>query len=393
MSLLIALVLAALIQSPAPSGASLTGQVLEEGTGAAIAGAQVNVLRAPPERPAAGTMGVPGRPLTTTTDREGRFQVDGLEPGRYRISVQKAGFAMSLDAAPPIDLGAGERRGIDVRLQRGAVIVGRVLDEAGEPLADARVMAMRKMPTTSTGVTTRPDLLRPAGPSAQSNDLGEFRLFSLPPGEYYVQASPRPDVGPGAASTPRARTLVPTFFPSTSDQAGAEPITLGAGQTSEPLVITMVGAPAFQVSGVVVDESGKPVANAVVRLRQEDAGGRPMFTMQPWNQSRTDQAGRFSLGNVTPGAYTLLAIAPELFATAPGRGGSGSSASSFTWSGISGGSSVGVSGSVGGGITTETSNGVTVQYRDDQGTRVAVTVGQAHVTNLQVTVRVPAPQD
>ncbi len=118
-----------------------------------------------------------------------------------------------------------------------------------------------------------------------------------------------------------------------------------------------------------------------------------MFMMQPWNQSRTDQAGRFTLGNVTPGAYTLLAIAPELFATAPGRGGSGSSASAFTWSGISGGISAGVSGSVGGGITTETSNGVTVQYRDDQGTRVAITVGQAHVTNLQVTVRVPARQD
>jgi protocatechuate 3,4-dioxygenase beta subunit len=393
MSLLIAVVVAALIQSPAPSGATLTGQVLEDGTGAAVAGAQVNVMRAPRERPAAGTMGVPVRPLSTTTDREGRFQVDGLEPGRYRISVQKVGFAMSLDAAPPIDLGAGERRGIDVRLQRGAVIVGRVLDEAGEPLAEARVMAMRKMPASSTGATARPDLLRPAGPSAQSNDLGEFRLFGLPAGEYYVQVSPRPDVGPGAASIPRARTLVPTFFPSTSDQAGAEPIALGAGQTSESLVITMVGAPAFHVAGVVVDEAGKPVPNALVRLSQEDARGQPVFTMQPWNQVHTDQAGRFSLGNVTPGSYTLLAIAPELFAAAPGRAGSGSSASAFTWSGISGGISGGVSGSVGGGITTETSNGVTVQYRDDQGTRVAVTVGQAHVTNFQVTVRAPARQD
>ncbi len=300
---------------------------------------------------------------------------------------------MSLDAAPPIDLGAGERRGIDVRLQRGAVIVGRVLDEAGEPLADARVMAMRKMPVSPTGARTYPDLMRPAGPTAQTNDLGEFRLFSLQPGEYYVQVSPRPDVGAGGGVAPRARTLLATFFPSTSDHAGAEPITLGAGQTSESLVITMVGAPAFQVSGVVVDESGKPVSNAVVRLSQEDAGGRPMFMMQPWNQGRTDQAGRFTLGNVTPGAYTLLAIAPELFATAPGGGGSGSSASAFTWSGISGGVSAGMSGSVGGGITTETSNGVTVQYRDDQGTRVAITVGQAHVTNLQVTVKVPARQD
>jgi hypothetical protein len=390
MSLLFALVLAALIQSPAPSGASLTGQVLEDGTGAPVTGAQVNVMRAPTERPTAGTMGVPVRPLTTTTDREGRFLVADLEPGRYRISVQKAGFAMPLDGgAPPIDLGAGERRGIDVRLQRGAVIVGRVLDEAGEPLADARVMPMRKMPPSTTGATRYPDLLRPAGPSAQSNDLGEFRLFSLPPGEYYVQASPRPDVGASAASASRARTLLPTFFPSTADQAGAEPIALGAGQTSESLVITMVGAPAFQVSGVVVDESGKPVSNAVVKLSQEDAAGRPVFMMPPWNQSRTDQAGRFIVGNVTPGAYTLLAIAPELVATAPSRAGGGASTSASSWSSISGG----VSGSVGGGIMTETSNGVTVQYRDDQGTRVAITVGQAHVTNLQVTVKVPARQD
>jgi hypothetical protein len=126
-----------------------------------------------------------------------------------------------------------------------------------------------------------------------------------------------------------------------------------------------------------------------VKLSQEDAAGRPVFMMPPWNQSRTDQAGRFIVGNVTPGAYTLLAIAPELFATAPSRAGGGASTSASSWSSISGG----VSGSVGGGIMTETSNGVTVQYRDDQGTRVAITVGQAHVTNLQVTVKVPARQD
>jgi protocatechuate 3,4-dioxygenase beta subunit len=383
MWLLLALSLATLIQAPATSDrATLTGQVLEEGSGAPVAGAQVNVMRFPTERPAPGSMGFAYRPLTATTDREGRYDVSGLEPGRYRVSVQKAGFATPLETGvPPIDLGAGQRRAVNITLQRGAVIVGRVLDEAGEPLADARVMAMRKMAMGSTGTRTNPDYLRPAGPGAQSNDLGEFRLFSLPPGEYYVQASPRPDVGAGSAS--RGRTLLPTFFPSTSDQAGAEAITVGAGQTSDSLVIMMVGAPAFQVSGVVVDESGKPVSNAMVRLSQDDAGRGPMFTMQPWNQSRTDRAGRFSLGNVTPGAYTLLAVAPELIATAASAASGGASASSFTWGGISGG----VSGSIGGGVTTETSNGVTVQYRDDQGTRVAIAVDQASVANLRVTVR------
>ena len=389
MPLLIALVLAASIQAPAPAVGALTGQVLEDGTGAAVAGAQVTVMRAPTERPTAGTMGLAVRPIMATTDREGRFLIADLEPGRYRISAQKAGFALSLDApAPPIDLGPGERRNVAVTLQRGAVIVGRVLDDVGEPLANARVMPMRKLPAGSAGARS-PEALRPAGPGAQSNDLGEFRLFGLPPGEYYVQALPRPDVGAVATAAPGARTLLPTFFPSTADQAGAESVTLGAGQTSQPLVITMIGSPAFQVSGVVVDESGNPVPNAMVKLSQENAGGGQMFMMQPGSQARTDRTGRFSLGGVTPGAYTLLAIAAEVFGTVASRGGTSAQATTMTWSGISGG----VSGSIGGGVTTETSNGVTVQYRDDQGTRVAVTVGQADVANLRVTVRPPARQD
>jgi hypothetical protein len=289
------------------------------------------------------------------------------------------------NGVPPIDLSAGVQRSIDITLQRGAVIVGRVLDEAGEPLADARVMAMRKMSAGPTGASTGTEVLRPAGPSAQSNDLGEFRLFSLPPGEYVVQAMPRPDFG--AASGPRTRTLLPTFFPSAADQAGAESIALGAGQTSDALVITMVGAAAYQVSGMVVDEAGKPVANAMVRLSQEAAGRGPAFMMmRPWNQGRTDATGRFSLSQVTPGAYTLLAVAPELIASS---GSAAAGASAATWTAIN----TGVSGSIGGGVTTETNNGVTVQYRDDQGTRADITITQASVENLKMIVRRPAQQD
>jgi hypothetical protein len=90
------------------------------------------------------------------------------------------------------------------------------------------------------------------------------------------------------------------------------------------------------------------------------------------------------------GSYTLLAIAPVLLSThdAGRAGAAGTSIStSFTSGMVTGGV---VSGFIGGGVTTETVNGVTTQYRDDAGTRVAVTVNDASVAGVEVVVRAPA---
>jgi hypothetical protein len=325
------------------------------------------------------------------TDHDGRYEFDDLEAGRYRITVQKAGFALlNGPGIPEVDLKAGERRqDVNVTLQKGAVIVGRVLDEAGEPLVDTRVVAMRRPAGPPSATSIREDLLIPAGPGAQTNDLGEFRLFSLPPGEYYVQAMPRPDFGGSPA--PRATTMLPTYFPGTSDPVAAQPISVGAGQTSGDVVIRMIGAPAFHVSGVVLDEAGRPVVNAMVRLIVDEPTGQPTFMMGRWSQSqsRTDTSGKFTINNVTNGTYTLLAAAPVVISgPADGRGAgvaaSGGSVMSF---GVSGGF---VSETIGGGIITETSNGTTIQYRDDTATRVPIIVNQANVNGLEVIVRPPS---
>ena len=172
MSLLIALVLAAFIQSPStPDRATLTGQVLEDGTGAPVAGAQVNVVQ---DSHRASSRWNDGRPSSPVHDNHGsRGALSGRRSRAWTLShqVQKAGFAMPLDGgAPPIDLGAGERRGIDIRLQRGAVIVGRVLDEAGEPLPDVRVMAMRKM---AIGPARREDI--PGGAASRRTECAVER--------------------------------------------------------------------------------------------------------------------------------------------------------------------------------------------------------------------------
>jgi hypothetical protein len=109
-------------EAAVPHQAAVTGTVLEAGSNTPVAGAQVTLmsfaLRLQPGRPP--------EPLVATTDQNGRFQFDALEPGRYRVSVQKAGFATMLGPGlPEVTLKAGERKtDLNVTIQRGAAIVG-----------------------------------------------------------------------------------------------------------------------------------------------------------------------------------------------------------------------------------------------------------------------------
>src|SRR4029077_3456311 len=121
-----------------------------------------------------------------------------------------------------------------VAFQRGVGTSARVLDQKGEPVTDARVMALRRI--TPPGTSTAPPRLIPApmqGPQ-QTNDIGEYRVSGLPPGEYFLAASPRGMGfgGPGMASTTGhgggTPTPTTTYYPGTADQAGAQPITVAA---------------------------------------------------------------------------------------------------------------------------------------------------------------------
>jgi protocatechuate 3,4-dioxygenase beta subunit len=385
----------ALMQAPAtPEGTVVSGRVLEAGTQAPIAGARVALmpaLQGPPASPFSF------RPRTATTNENGRFVFVDIEPGRYRFNAQKTGFAIAVGTVPPplIELKGGDRiENLQVILQRGGVIAGRVVDQAGAPVADARVMVLRKPPMppqsarAGAAAARLANRLVPAGSGGQTNDLGEFRVHSLLPGDYYVQAAPRAELGgpfvAGGAAT-ATTTMVPTYFPSTTDSSAAQPVHVTAGQTANDVVVLMVVASAFRVSGAVVDEAGQAVTNAMVRLMPQNGSGPPQPMMGPFNQGRTDAKGGFSFDAVTNGAYTLIAVPPLVTASAPQvTSGATGGSSSFSF----GSNTVG--GVIGGGVTTESSNGTTVQYRDDAGTQIPVTVYEGRVTGLQLVVRRPS---
>src|SRR6185503_12852227 len=123
----------------------------------------------------------------------GRYEFRDLPAGRFNVSVSKSGFVtMSygqnrpFEPGRPIELAEAQKmEKADVALPRGSVLAGRVADEFGEAVAEAEVTAMRMQ--FSNGRRR----LVPSGRNGTTNDLGQFRIYGLPPGEYYVSATLR----------------------------------------------------------------------------------------------------------------------------------------------------------------------------------------------------------
>ncbi|HEY3043799.1 MAG TPA: carboxypeptidase-like regulatory domain-containing protein, partial [Vicinamibacterales bacterium] len=138
LGLVLALTLGAAAQSPTASqikgpNAQVSGRVLEAGTEVPIPGASV-------------VFAFRGRSrLQAVTDQDGRYSFEELEPGPYRLTVQKTGF-VPLDPAtvPTYWVLAGQSLDVaTVSLQKGGVVAGRILDSFGQPLVDINVRAVK----------------------------------------------------------------------------------------------------------------------------------------------------------------------------------------------------------------------------------------------------------
>jgi carboxypeptidase family protein len=180
---------------------------------------------------------------------------------------------------------------VDFALPRGAVIKGLVLDEFGEPSANVYIAPMRYQ-FDDRGRRR----LTPAG-GAATNDLGEFRIFALAPGEYYLSVTYNGEFGD---SNDRA-AYAPIYYPGTADLELAERLTVAAGQTIADLSLTLLPVPTVRVSGTAVDSDGRPMPGFLVvespRSRVAAVNNRTTL-VQP--------DGSFTIGGLTPGEYRLL---------------------------------------------------------------------------------------
>jgi protocatechuate 3,4-dioxygenase beta subunit len=356
--------------------------VIEDGTNAPIAGARV--LAVQDRGPAPLTAG--DRPFEAVSGVDGGFTFERMPPGRYVVTAQKSGYAaFPRRAVPssPLEVRAGEHATAhDLVLSQAGVIAGRVIDESGRPVTEAMIVPMRRQPGRAPALQ-----LMPSGGGERTNDRGEFRLDSLAAGEYYLRALPSPrGTFAGSPRTSARTVLMPTYFPSTTEPDAAQPIWVTAGQTSGDVAIRMLAGPAFQITGVVVDDGGSPVGGAMVVVTPDRSGSGPYAGPFP-SQPRTDADGRFAVDGITAGEYILSAAAPRVMSRVANAGGTtGGIVGGFSsWS--SGGR--GVAGAGAGTSVTEMRDGITVQYRTDPATAQHITVNDADVAGVQLVAHRP----
>jgi len=133
---------------------------------------------------------------------------------------------------------------------------------------------------------------------ATTDDLGRFRIHTLPAGDYYVSSSNSvPTVVPPATEP---LGLFRYYYPGTPRIDEARQISLAAGQDVTNLDFRVTLVPLASISGTVVDSSGKPPSAFGVRIQ------RPGW---PADEVRAvpGRTGTFVFPLVTPGDYWLLA--------------------------------------------------------------------------------------
>jgi Carboxypeptidase regulatory-like domain len=237
----------------------------------------------------------------TVTDANGRFVFQQLPSGRYRVDVEKPGFAPSFDPfeSTTLELGAGESiTSLRVALERGGVIAGGLRDGGGDVLPEMTVFAMR---LTRADPRMGPEMIQ--GGLAQTNDLGEFRIANLPKGDYLVIATQQERMPFGVSGPSPATVFAPTYYPGTTERHSAHAITIRAGETAGDMWFSPVSSAAFTVSGVVVDEGGAPLPGAMITLMP---GSQPEMPF-PFLMGVADRNGAFTVSGVLPGEYFVFA--------------------------------------------------------------------------------------
>lgn len=297
----------------APTGkASLSGRVVADASGAPVGlstvvlvGSRTGVLR------------------VAATAADGQFHFNNLPADRYTVGATKlpylgavAGARRAARPGTPIPVAEGETvTDVLVRLPMGGVLSGIVTDVNGAVIPGSSVTAFRR--SMRNGEVT----LQRVG-AATTDDRGQYRLHSLPPGDYIVGAlsTHQPmsvrriaegevdDVLNGRATPIQAEVpqgaATTTYYPGTARMTDAVAISVGTGEEKRGLDFPLRSSSPGRVDGVVTMADGSALPPNVTVMASSVSGGAGFSAV---SQARPTPDGRFTLANLAPSQWSMTA--------------------------------------------------------------------------------------
>ena len=242
--------------------------------------------------------------FSSLTDSNGRFAFYGVEPGQYSMVAGGNGYAPqglgrkgSRSGGNTLILTAGSHeKELVFRLAPPAVITGTIHDEDGDPVIGGQVQALRIVHTGSRQQTN------PAG-FAQTNDLGQYRLYGLESGQYLIVASYQRQQ---AENTPSSVVYLPTFYPSTSDSGQATPIKVLPADEISGIDVNLDSAPGVMIRGRLVTEVPVKALQGLYVSMMPRNSLRGGYQSASYGGVIRDDGGNFEIHGVPPGSYVLF---------------------------------------------------------------------------------------
>jgi hypothetical protein len=237
-----------------------------------------------------------------TATLDGRFVMSDIAPGEYRIFAGHEGFDSNARGSH-VTVDAGRKTEISVGIFPLGAISGRVVDWDGLPMVGIQVQALifsRDDRGRRTLFPTR---------SVQTDDHGEYRIYWLLPGTYFVREDPaaygmRTSEKLPALASPSSKAIpqqfVSTYFPNSVDAAGARLVEVRSGETVSGTDIRQVELRKHRVSGFVSIPDSSTLPD--VRLTSQN----PVSGISDYTTS-ANRMGFFEFDNVVPGSYLLTA--------------------------------------------------------------------------------------
>ena len=252
------------------AGAAVSGRITQQETKAALPGVSL-LFRHRRGGPSAHA----------TSDEEGRYVVEHINPGRYQIVVETPGWFPEQPLELDLRAGRAEPSAYDIALLGARTLEGVVVMSAGAPVQGARVWL------TGGGQLVRN--ARSAGRPLEtfSGARGTWQIHDVPP---HLVVAVRAQLGQLEA--------VPVFANMKQPPAG-------------PLKLTLAGT--VNLAGRVLDQgNGEPVPNARVQLNPKGP---------PWGREgrnlTTDAQGAFRVEGLIPGDYDAVPRRGDYIASPP----------------------------------------------------------------------------